>query len=58
MFTKSLHGVRGLGKWADSVQAGKSSRLKAREKKSSGKSSLSEKSDVSHSGESAAIHTV
>jgi len=57
--TKSLHSVRGLGKWEYSVQAEKHPRLKARKKKSSkGKSLLSEKESISGSGESAAIHFV
>ena len=59
MLTKSLHSVRGLGKWETSVQAGISSRLKARKKKSSkGKSLLSKKESTSDSGESAAVHFV
>jgi len=58
--TKSLHSVRGLGKWETSVQAGKRSRLKARKKKTSfkGKSLLSKKEPPSGSGESAAVHFV
>jgi len=58
--TKSLHSVRGLGKWIISVQTGKRSRLKARKKKSSskGKSLLSIKESTSDSGESAAVHFV
>jgi transposase len=57
--TKSLHNVRGLGKWEDSVQAGKHPRLKAQKKKpSQGKSLLSEKDEPSHLGESAAVHFV
>jgi hypothetical protein len=57
--TKSLHSVRGLGKWETSVQTGKHSRLKARKKKSSrGKSLLSRKEPASGSGESAAVHFV
>jgi hypothetical protein len=58
--TKSLHSVRGLGKWEYSVQAGKHSRLKARTKKpsSKGKSLLSLKESTSDSGESAAVHFV
>jgi len=60
MLTKSLHSVRGLGKWEYSVQAGKRSRLKARKKKSSskGKSLLSKKEIISDSGESTAVHFV
>ncbi len=60
MLTKSLHSVRGLGKWEYSVQAGKRSRLKARKKKpsSKGKSLLSIKESTSGSGESAAVHFV
>jgi len=60
MLTKSLHSVRGLGKWEISVQAGKRSRLKARTKKSSqGKSLLSSKDQqTSNLGESAAVHFV
>ena len=57
--TKSLHSVRGLGKWEESVQARKRSRLKARKKKpSQGKSLLSRKEQTSGSGESAAVHFV
>ncbi|TET08309.1 MAG: transposase [Candidatus Thorarchaeota archaeon] len=57
MLTKLLHSVRGLGKWAISVQAGKRSRLKARKKKpSKGKSLLSKQELISSSGESAAVH--
>jgi len=60
MLTKSLHSVRGLGKWEYSVQSGKRSRLKARKKKpsSKGKSLLSKKEPTSGSGESAAVHFV
>jgi len=60
MLTKSLHSVRGLGKWETSVQAGKRSRPKARKKKPSsrGKSLLSIKEPSSGSGESAAVHFV
>jgi hypothetical protein len=60
MLTKSLHSVRGLGKWETSAQAGKISRLKARRKKpsSEGKSLLSVKESSSGSGESAAVHFV
>jgi IS605 OrfB family transposase len=58
--TKSLHSVRGLGKWADSVQqAGKRSRLKTRGKTRSSRrrSLLSSKGQVSDLGESAAFHS-
>jgi transposase len=59
MLTKSLHSVRGLGKWEASVKAGKRSRLKARKKKpSQGKSLLSSKDQTSGFGESAAVHFV
>jgi len=57
--TKSLHGVRGLGKWADSVQrAGKRSRPKTRGKTRSSRrrSLLPSKGHVSDFGESAAVH--
>ncbi|MHA2213637.1 MAG: zinc ribbon domain-containing protein, partial [Candidatus Thorarchaeota archaeon] len=55
--TKSLHGVRGLGKWASAVT--RSTRLKARRKKHSrGKSLLSSKDQASGLGESAAVHFV
>jgi IS605 OrfB family transposase len=57
--TKSLHGVRGLGKWADSVQrAGKRSRPKARGRTRSSRrrSLLPSKGQVSDLGESAAVH--
>lgn len=57
--TQSLHSVRGLGKWQDSIQAEKRSRLKAHKKNSSkGKSLLSIKESTSGSGESAAVHYV
>jgi hypothetical protein len=56
--TKSLHSVRGLGKWASAVDTARSARLKARRKKSRGKSLLSEKEQISGSGESAAVHFV
>jgi len=59
MLTKSLYSVRGLGKWENSVQAGKRSRLQARKKKPSrGKSLLSSKDQTSGLGESAAVHFV
>ena len=52
--TKSLHDVRGLGKWASAVA--RSTRLKSQKKKpSQGKSLLSTKEPVSSSGESAAV---
>jgi IS605 OrfB family transposase len=57
--TKSLHGVRGLGKWADSVQrAGKRSQPKARGKTRSSRqmSLLPSKDQISDLGESAAVH--
>ncbi len=59
--TKSLHDVRGLGKWASSVvrrTTRRSARLKARKKKpsSKGKSLLSKKRTPSSPGESAAVH--
>ncbi|MGY5874687.1 MAG: transposase [Candidatus Thorarchaeota archaeon] len=56
--TKSLHNVRGLGKWADAVQTGKRSRLKARKKSktSQGKSLLSNEGPTSGPGESAVVH--
>jgi transposase len=60
MLTKSLHSVRGLGKWLDSVQrAGKQSRLKTRGKIHSSRreSLLSSKGQVSDLGESAAFHS-
>ncbi len=61
--TKSLHDVRGLGKWASSVTrrvAKRSSQLNARGKKSSSrrKSLLSKKGIPSDTGESAAVHFV
>jgi IS605 OrfB family transposase len=58
--TKSLHSVRGLGKWADSVhRAGKRSRPKTRGKTcaSRRRSLLSSKGQVSDLGESAAVHS-
>ncbi len=55
--TGSLHSVRGLGKWANAVLRSQRSLPKAQGKVSSrGKSLLSIKSDISHSGESAAVH--
>ncbi|MHA1882906.1 MAG: zinc ribbon domain-containing protein [Candidatus Thorarchaeota archaeon] len=59
--TKSLHDVRGLGKWASSVTrrvTKRSSQLNARGKKSSSrrKSLLSKKGTPSNPGESAAVH--
>ena len=52
--------MKGLGKWASTVYAVRSTRLKARRKKpsSKGKSLLSEKESTSDSGESAAVHFV
>ncbi|MHA1883335.1 MAG: zinc ribbon domain-containing protein [Candidatus Thorarchaeota archaeon] len=61
--TKSLHDVRGLGKWASSVvrgTTGRSARLKTQKKiskkSSKGKSLLSKKGTPSRPGESAAVH--
>ena len=55
--TKSLHSVRGLGKWTDTLDRVKRSKPKARGKSASRrKSLLSSKSTVSGSGESAAVH--
>jgi transposase len=53
--TKSLHDVRGLGKWASAIA--RSTRLKARKKKSSSqrKSLLPTKGPISSPGESAAV---
>jgi len=60
ILTKSLHSVRGLGKWASAVDTAQSTRLKARKKKSSsrGKSLLSKKEPTLGSRESAAVHFV
>jgi len=59
MLTKSLHSVRGLGKWASAVDAARSARLKARKKQpSQGKSLLSTNELASGSGESAAVHYI
>ena len=60
MLTSSLHGVRGLGKWASAVQRARSARLKARRKKSSSErmSSLPARDQTLGSGESAAVHYV
>jgi IS605 OrfB family transposase len=54
--TKSLHSVRGLGKWARAIA--RSARLKARGKtrSSRGKSLLSSKGRISNLGESAVVH--
>jgi len=52
-----LHTMIGLGKWANAVSRSPRSLPKARGKVSSrGRSLLSIKSGVSHSGESAAVH--
>jgi hypothetical protein len=54
---KPLHSVIGLGKWANTVSHSIRSLLKAQGKVfSRGRSLLSIKSGVSHSGESAAVH--
>ncbi len=52
--------MKGLGKWASGVDTTRSTRPKARKKKSSsqGKSLLSKKEPTSSSGESAAVHFV
>jgi hypothetical protein len=52
--TKSLHSVRGLGKWDNAIA--RSLQLKARKKPSQGKSLLSKEGPSSGSGESAAVH--
>jgi hypothetical protein len=54
--TKSLHSVRGLGKWASAIA--RSTRPKARGKtcSSRGKSLLSSKGKISNLGESAVVH--
>ncbi|MGY5877122.1 MAG: transposase [Candidatus Thorarchaeota archaeon] len=54
MLTKSLHSVRGLGKWASAVA--RSTQPKTRRKSSRGMSLLSSKGQVSDLGESAAVH--
>jgi transposase len=57
--TKSLHSVRGQGKWNDAIQRAKSSRPKAQGKKSSrGKSLLPSEGQASGPWESAAVHFV
>ncbi|MDF1537457.1 MAG: transposase [Candidatus Thorarchaeota archaeon] len=62
--TKSLHSVRGLGKWDSAIVKAKSrsSRLKAQprisKRLSRGKSLLSKQEPTSGSGESAAVHYV
>ncbi len=58
MLTKSLHSVRGLGLWTRALDRARRARLKARRKKSKGKSLLSRKEQTSGSGESAAVHFV
>jgi transposase len=62
MLTKSLHSVRGLGKWESAVHAGAHPRLKAQKRtskrSSGGKSLLSKKERASGSGGSAAVHSV
>jgi len=54
--TSSLHGVRGLGKWASAVNAARSKRPKTSRSQSKRKSLLSSKDQVSGLGESAAVH--
>jgi len=57
ILTSVLHYMRGLGKWANAVSRSTHSLPKARGKVSSqGRSLLSMRSGVSHSGESAAVH--
>ncbi len=57
--TESLHSVRGLGKWANAVSRSRNSRPNAqRGLMPRGKSLLSKKDEVSHPGESTAIHCV
>ena len=57
--TESLHSVRGLGKWANAASRSRNSRPNAqRGLKPRGKSLLSKKDEVSHPGESTAIHCV
>jgi IS605 OrfB family transposase len=60
MLTESLHSLKGLGKWAISVEAGRSKRLKARRKKTASKEkpSLSHHDSISSQRESAAVHHV
>jgi transposase len=53
--TESLHSVGGLGKWTSAVA--RSKRPKTRGRRSQEKSLLSKHSAVSHSGESAAVHS-
>ncbi len=55
--TKSLHSVRGLGFWTCAANRAVGSGPKAQGRKSRGKSLLPSKNE-SHSGESAAVHTV
>jgi len=50
--------VRGLGLWTRALDRARRARLKARRKKSKGKSLLSRKEQTSGSGESAAVHFV
>jgi hypothetical protein len=54
--TSSLHGVRGLGKWASAVNAARSKRPKSSRSQSKRKSLLSSEDQVSGPGESAAVH--
>ncbi|MHA1484076.1 MAG: zinc ribbon domain-containing protein [Candidatus Thorarchaeota archaeon] len=55
--TESLHSVRGRGKWADSVNTDKRSRLNSSQKTHSGrKSSLPHMDAISHPRESAVVH--
>jgi transposase len=57
--TKSLHSVRGLGKWEDSIQRGENPRLKTpRKKPSNGKFLLSRREQAFSSRESAAVRYV
>ncbi len=56
MLTKSLHSVRGRGKWMDAISKAKNLRPKARRTLSDGKSLLSKRDTSSDPGESAAVH--
>jgi transposase len=56
--TKSLHCVRGLGKWANAISRAKRSRPKARGATPQGKSLLSKEEKTSIPGESAVVRHV
>jgi hypothetical protein len=54
--TKSLHSVRGLGKWASAIARSTRPKARGKTRSSRGKSLLSSKGRASNLGESAVVH--